>query len=63
MVHCGFDLCESKMVQFQNWIRCLFLHPIPLEREAVDVNFAVHFLLLDRFFCNHYLPTGAWPKS
>jgi len=30
MVYCGFDLCESKMVQFQNWIRCLFLHPIPL---------------------------------
>jgi hypothetical protein len=30
MVHCGFDLCESKLVQFQNWIRCLFLHPIPL---------------------------------
>jgi len=32
------------------------------ERWAIDVNLAIHFLLLDRFFCNHHLLTGAWPK-
>ncbi len=33
------------------------------EREAIDVNFAIHFPLFDRLFGTHHLPPGAWPKS
>ncbi len=33
-----------------------------IEREAIDVNFAVHFPVLDRIFGTHYLPAdGRWP--
>jgi sterol desaturase/sphingolipid hydroxylase (fatty acid hydroxylase superfamily) len=35
-----------------------------IEREAIDVNFAVHFPLLDRAFGTHYLPSdGRWPSG
>jgi sterol desaturase/sphingolipid hydroxylase (fatty acid hydroxylase superfamily) len=34
-----------------------------LEREAVDVNFAVHFPLIDRLFGTHHLPEGRWPSG
>jgi sterol desaturase/sphingolipid hydroxylase (fatty acid hydroxylase superfamily) len=32
------------------------------EREAVDVNFAIHLPFIDRLFGTYYLPTDAWPK-
>jgi sterol desaturase/sphingolipid hydroxylase (fatty acid hydroxylase superfamily) len=35
-----------------------------IEREAIDVNFAVHFPLLDRLFGTYYLPAdGRWPSG
>jgi sterol desaturase/sphingolipid hydroxylase (fatty acid hydroxylase superfamily) len=34
-----------------------------IEGEAVDVNFAVHFPLLDRLFGTYYLPKDAWPAG
>jgi sterol desaturase/sphingolipid hydroxylase (fatty acid hydroxylase superfamily) len=35
-----------------------------IEREAIDVNFAVHFPLLDRLFGTHFLPAdGRWPRG
>jgi len=34
-----------------------------IEDEAVDVNFAVHFPLLDRLFGTYHLPKDAWPKG
>lgn len=35
-----------------------------IEEEAIDVNFAVHFPLLDRLFGTYYLPEdGAWPSG
>jgi sterol desaturase/sphingolipid hydroxylase (fatty acid hydroxylase superfamily) len=34
-----------------------------LEREAIDVNFAIHFPLFDRLFGTHYLPEGKWPAG
>ena len=34
-----------------------------IEREAIDVNFAIHFPLLDRLFGTHHLPEGAWPAG
>ncbi len=33
------------------------------EREAIDVNFAIHFPLFDRLFGTYHLPPGQWPKS
>ena len=34
-----------------------------IEQEAIDVNFAVHFPLLDRLFGTHHLPGKAWPAG
>jgi sterol desaturase/sphingolipid hydroxylase (fatty acid hydroxylase superfamily) len=35
-----------------------------IEREAIDVNFAVHFPVLDRIFGTYYLPAdGRWPSG
>ena len=34
-----------------------------IEQEAIDVNFAVHFPLLDRLFGTHHLPGKAWPTG
>jgi sterol desaturase/sphingolipid hydroxylase (fatty acid hydroxylase superfamily) len=35
-----------------------------IEKEAIDVNFAVHFPLFDRLFGTHYLPAdGRWPSG
>ena len=34
-----------------------------LEAEAVDVNFALHFPLLDRVFGTYHLPGKEWPKG
>lgn len=35
-----------------------------IEREAIDVNFAVHFPVLDRIFGTYYLPEdGRWPSG
>jgi sterol desaturase/sphingolipid hydroxylase (fatty acid hydroxylase superfamily) len=34
-----------------------------LEREAIDVNFAIHFPLYDRLFGTYYLPEDKWPAG
>jgi sterol desaturase/sphingolipid hydroxylase (fatty acid hydroxylase superfamily) len=34
-----------------------------IEKEATDVNFAIHFPFLDRIFGTHHLPKGQWPKE
>ena len=35
-----------------------------IEREAIDVNFAVHFPLFDKVFGTYYLPPdGRWPSG
>ena len=34
-----------------------------IEKEATDVNFAIHFSFLDRIFGTHHLPEGKWPKA
>ena len=34
-----------------------------LEKEAIDVNFAIHFPLLDRLFGTHHMPEGRWPNG
>jgi sterol desaturase/sphingolipid hydroxylase (fatty acid hydroxylase superfamily) len=34
-----------------------------IEREAIDVNFAIHFPLLDRVFGTHHLPRDQWPSG
>lgn len=34
-----------------------------IEKEAIDVNFAVHFPLLDRLFGTYYLPDRQWPSG
>ncbi len=33
------------------------------QREAVDVNFAVHLPVIDRLFGTYYLPREAWPTA
>jgi sterol desaturase/sphingolipid hydroxylase (fatty acid hydroxylase superfamily) len=34
-----------------------------IEREAIDVNFAIHFPLFDRLFGTHHLPDDKWPSG
>jgi len=34
-----------------------------VEKEAIDVNFAIHFPLLDRIFGTYYLPKELWPEG
>jgi sterol desaturase/sphingolipid hydroxylase (fatty acid hydroxylase superfamily) len=34
-----------------------------LEREAIDVNFALHFPAFDRLFGTHHLPETEWPQG
>jgi sterol desaturase/sphingolipid hydroxylase (fatty acid hydroxylase superfamily) len=34
-----------------------------IEKEAIDVNFAVQFPWLDRLFGTYYLPGGSWPSG
>jgi sterol desaturase/sphingolipid hydroxylase (fatty acid hydroxylase superfamily) len=34
-----------------------------IEPEAIDVNFAIHFPLLDRVFGTFHLPPGKWPEA
>ena len=34
-----------------------------VEREAIDVNFAIHFPLLDRLFGTYHLPKDQWPTG
>ena len=34
-----------------------------IEREAIDVNFAIHFPILDRLFGTHHLPKDQWPSG
>lgn len=34
-----------------------------IEREAIDVNFAIHFPLLDRLFGTYHLPKTEWPTG
>jgi sterol desaturase/sphingolipid hydroxylase (fatty acid hydroxylase superfamily) len=34
-----------------------------IEKEAIDVNFAVHFPILDRIFGTYFLPKDRWPEG
>ena len=34
-----------------------------VEKEAIDVNFAIHFPLFDRLFGTYHLPKDEWPKG
>jgi len=34
-----------------------------LEREAIDVNFAIHFPIIDRVFGTYHMPRGRWPEA
>lgn len=53
-----FPLVEKLLVtpRFHHWHH-------GIEREAIDVNFAIHFPLLDRLFGTHYLPEEKWPAG
>ncbi len=34
-----------------------------IEKEAIDVNFAIHFPILDRIFGTYYMPKDKWPSG
>ena len=34
-----------------------------IEKEAIDVNFSIHFPLFDKLFGTHYMPRDAWPSG
>ena len=33
------------------------------EKEAIDVNFAIHFPWLDKLFGTYYMPPKQWPSG
>jgi sterol desaturase/sphingolipid hydroxylase (fatty acid hydroxylase superfamily) len=53
-----FPLIEKFLVtpRFHHWHH-------GLEKEAIDVNFAIHFPLLDRLFGTYFLPQDRWPEG
>ncbi|MDR3375588.1 MAG: sterol desaturase family protein [Ancalomicrobiaceae bacterium] len=34
-----------------------------IEREAIDVNFAIHFPIIDRMFGTYHMPEDRWPEG
>jgi sterol desaturase/sphingolipid hydroxylase (fatty acid hydroxylase superfamily) len=54
----SFGILEQMLVvpRFHHWHH-------GIEKEAVDVNFAIHFPFLDRLFGTHHLPDGQWPAA
>jgi sterol desaturase/sphingolipid hydroxylase (fatty acid hydroxylase superfamily) len=34
-----------------------------IEKEAIDVNFAIHFPWLDKAFGTHHMPGDRWPEG
>lgn len=34
-----------------------------IEKEAIDVNFSIHFPLFDRLFGTYFLPKDKWPEG
>jgi len=51
------------------WLDRLFVTPRfhhwhhGIEKEAIDVNFAIHFPWLDRLFGTHHMPKDRWPEG
>ena len=54
----NFGLVEKLLVapRFHHWHH-------GVEKEAIDVNFAIHFPFLDRLFGTYHLPEGKWPQG
>jgi sterol desaturase/sphingolipid hydroxylase (fatty acid hydroxylase superfamily) len=54
----NFGLIERLLVapRFHHWHH-------GVEKEAIDVNFAIHFPFLDRLFGTYHLPEGKWPEG
>ena len=57
-VRLNFRLIEHFIVtpRFHHWHH-------GIEREAIDVNFAIHFPILDQIFGTFYLPEKQWPSG
>lgn len=53
-----FPLIEKLLVtpRFHHWHH-------GIEDEAIDVNFAIHFPFLDRWFGTHHMPGEKWPSG
>lgn len=53
-----FPLLEKLLVtpRFHHWHH-------GIEKEAIDVNFSIHFPLFDRLFGTYYLPKDQWPEG
>jgi sterol desaturase/sphingolipid hydroxylase (fatty acid hydroxylase superfamily) len=54
----SFGILEQVLVvpRFHHWHH-------GIEKEATDVNFAIHFPFLDRLFGTHHLPEARWPAA
>ena len=54
----NFGFLEKIMVgpRFHHWHH-------GIDKEAIDVNFAIHFPFFDRLFGTHHLPEGKWPEG
>ncbi len=52
-----------------SWMECFMVTPRfhhwhhGIEKEAIDVNFAIHFPLYDRLFGTYHMPENRWPSG
>lgn len=62
MVHSNVRL---KLGPLEQWVVTPRFHHWHhgIEREAIDINFAVHFPFIDRIFGTYYLPSEKWPSG
>lgn len=62
MVHSNVRL---NLVRIEPWVVTPRFHHWHhgIEREAIDINFAVHFPIIDRVFGTYYLPADKWPSA
>ena len=59
--HCNFAPNAKWLEKFLVMPRYHHWHHAA-DKDAVNVNFAIHFPILDRLFGTHHLPKDAWPE-
>ena len=69
MVYVHSTLVHANVRWNLDWLGRFFVTPRfhhwhhGVEKEAIDVNFAIHFPVLDRLFGTLYWPKGQWPAG
>ena len=69
LVYVYSTLIHANITWSPNWLTKFLVTPRfhhwhhGIEREAIDVNFAIHFPLFDRLFGTFFMPERRWPDG